>query len=299
MIIKKYTYILFTLISTLLFFTYCSSNKSGQDLEYESQPIVSVNEKTLYKSDLINSIPAGLNAADSTQAANAYIKMWINDELIYEKAKQNVNDRARIDEMVDKYRQSLTTFTYLEQLLKEELSKKISDSELRDYYDKNTDAFKLEESLIKGLFLKVPKSSPEIANLRQWYKSNTEAAKENIEKASIQNTVIYDYFYDRWVSIGDIISNIPVPINNTKEFVRTNKNYETQDSSYIYLLHIEEYISAGDNAPFDYAKSRIKDILINRNRETFLKQFEKDLYDNAMENNAVTYYFEREEETPR
>jgi len=274
----------------------CSSKKNANDIDDEMQPIVSVNQKTLYKSDLINAIPSGLNATDSTQAADAYIKMWINDELIYEKAKQNATDKSRIDEMVEKYRQSLTTFTYLEQLLKEELSKKLSDNDLKNYYDQNPEAFQLEESLIKGLFLKVPKSSPEISNLRQWYKSNTEAAKENIEKASIQNTVIYDYFYDRWVSVDDIISNIPVPINNVKEFVRTNKNFEAQDSSYVYLLHIEEYISSGNNAPFDYAKPMIKDILVNKNRESFLKQLEKDLYDKAMTDNIITYYFERKED---
>lgn len=294
---RKVIYTTFTLIIGVFVSISCSSNKNKDGLEDEKQPIVSVNQKTLYKSDLINAIPGGLNTADSTQAADAYIKMWINDELTYEKAKQNITDKTRIDEMVEKYKQSLTTFTYLEQLLKEELSKKISDSDLKNYYDNNPDNFQLEESLIKGLFLKVPKSSPELANLRQWYKSNTEAAKENIEKASIQNTVIYDYFYDRWMSADDVVSNIPVPISNIKEFVRTNKNFETQDSSYVYLLHIEEHIPAGNNAPFDYTKSKIRDILVNKNRETFLKQFEKDLYDKAMEDKAITYYIERKGET--
>lgn len=294
---QRYIYVILIVISCYSLLLSCNSNKNTGVVEDELQPIVSVNQKTLYKMDLINAIPAGLNAADSTQAADAYIKLWINDELIYEKAKQNATDKSKIDEMVEKYRQSLTTFTYLEQLLKEELSKKISDNDLKNYYDQNTATFQLEENLIKGLFLKVPKSSNEIANLRQWYKSNTQAAKENIEKASIQNTVIYDYFYDRWVSVDDITSNIPVPITNVKEFVRTNKNFEAQDSSYIYLLHIEEYIPSGNNAPFDYVKPLIKDILVNKNRETFLKQFEKDLYDKAMTDNVITYYIEKKDNT--
>lgn len=283
------------ILLTVFFMLSCKSDKDA-NIEAEKQPIVSVNQKTLYKADLDNAIPMGLSVKDSIQSAEAYIKMWIYDELIYEKAKQNVADKARIDEMVDKYKQSLTQFTYLEQLLKEELSKKLSDSELKDYYDKNTETFKLEENLIKGLFLKVPKSSPELNNLRQWYKSNTETAKENIEKTSIQNTVIYDYFYDRWVSADDVVSNIPVPISSTKEFIRTNKNFETQDSSYVYLLHIEEYIPLGGNAPFDYAKPMIKDIIINKNRETFLKKFEEDLYNKAIMDDNITYHIERKED---
>lgn len=295
---KKHNIALYTLLAlsaSVLLFLSCTKNKVS-DVEAEKLPIVSVNQKTLYKSDLDNAIPAGLNANDSAQSAEAYIKMWISEELIYEKAKQNIADKDRIDEMVEKYRQSLTVFTYLEQLLREELSRKLSDSELRNYYDKNPETFKLEENLIKGLFLKVPQSSPELGNLRQWYKSNTETAKENIEKTSIQNTVIYDYFYDRWISADDVISNIPVPISNTREFIRNNKNFETQDSSYVYLLHIEEFIPLGETAPFDYAKPMIKDIIINKNREAFLKKLEKDLYDKAISDENIKYHAEKKQE---
>ncbi|MDU1904494.1 MAG: peptidyl-prolyl cis-trans isomerase [Dysgonomonas sp.] len=286
------TYSIFLLIIAVL--ASCNSKRKA-NVEKEKEPIVSVNEKVLYKSDLENAVSDGLSSADSTTSAEAYIKMWINEELIYDKAKQNITDAERIDEMVEKYRQSLTVFTYLEQLLKEELSKKISEKELKDYYDKHPDNFKLESSLVKGLFLKVPKSSAELGNLRQWYKSNKESAIENIEKTSLQSTVIYDYFYDRWISIDDILSNIPVPITDANQFVKTNKNFETQDSLYVYLLHIEEYALAGSNAPYIYAKPQITEILINKHRETFLKQFEKDLYDKAVSAGDIQYYIGREE----
>lgn len=283
--------VLFTLISLIG----CESRRKA-NVEKDREPIVSVNDKVLYKSDLESAIADGLNFSDSTTSAEAYIRMWINEELIYDKAKQNVTDPDRINELVEKYRQSLTVFTYLEQLLKEELSKKISEKELKDYYDKHPDNFKLESSLIKGLFLKVPKSSTELNNLRQWYKSNKESSIENIEKASIQNTVIYDYFYDRWISVDDIVANIPVPISDPNQFVKSNKNFETQDSLYVYLLHIEEYALAGTNAPYIYAKPQITELLINRQRETFLKQFEKDLYDKALSEGGIEYYIKSQKE---
>ncbi|MEN9918867.1 MAG: hypothetical protein RL662_1303 [Bacteroidota bacterium] len=286
--VVNYTIIILSCIVLLA----CKS-KRETDLDREKEPIVSVNGKTLYKSDLDNAISEALNAADSTKSADAYIRMWINDELIYEKAKQNIEDQDRINELVENYRQSLTVFTYLEQLLKEELSKKISENELKEYYDKNQNRFKLESNLVKGLFIKVPRSSRELTNLKQWYKSNTEAAKENIEKASIQNTVIYDYFYDRWISIDDVVSNIPVPIGDANQFVRSNKNFEAQDSSYVYLLHIEEYALAGSVAPYVYAKPQVTEVLINRYRETFLKQFEEDLYKKAIADEGVKFHIDR------
>lgn len=271
------------------------SNKESAAPDKDDSPIVSVNGKTLYLADLNNAIPSGLNAADSTLAADAYIKMWVKDELIYEKAKQNITDQQSIDEMVENYRQSLTTFTYLEQLLKEELSKKISEGELKAYYDRHPESFELQSCLVKGLFLKIPQSSSEIKNFRQWYQSNTDAAKEKIEKASLQNAVIYDYFYDKWINFDDIASNIPVAISDQNQFVRSNKNYETQDSLYVYFLHIEEYALAGSKAPYEYSKPEITDILINKNREAFLKTFEADLLRSAEDKEQIKYY--REDKT--
>lgn len=278
------------LITLLVIIISACSSKTDTKLDKDDTPVVSVHGRTLYLSDLNNAIPAGLNTADSTQAADAYIKMWVKEEIIYEKAKQNVTDQSEIDEMVENYRQTLTSFTYMEQLLKEELSKKITDNELKSYYDKNPDSFELESCLIKGLFLKIPQSSTEVRNFRQWYQSNTDAAKEKIEKASYQNAVIYDYFYDKWINFDDISSNIPISISDQAQFVKNNKNFETEDSLYVYFLHIEEYALPGTKAPYEYSKPEITDILINKHRETFLKTLEQDLLNKAIENDEVKYY---------
>ncbi len=36
---------------------------------------------------------------------------------------------------------------------------------------KNKELFKLENPLIKGLFIKVPLTAPQLNNVRRWYKS--------------------------------------------------------------------------------------------------------------------------------
>ncbi len=91
------------------------------------------------------------------------------------------------------------------------------------------------------------------------------------------------------------MTNIPTPITNADQFVKANKNFETQDSLYVYLLHIEEYASSGTTAPYEYAKPQITDILINKHRESFLKQIETDLHKKATDNNEIKYYQKKEE----
>lgn len=284
---------IYCIIALTQFLVISCGKKSEASIQKGEIPIVSVGNKTLYGSELNEAIPDGINPADSIEIAESYIQKWINDELTYEIAKRNVPDQKHIDQLVEDYKQALTIFTYKEQLLKEELSKKLSEGELKSYYDNNSDAFKLEYPLIKGLFLKIPETSLEIDNFRQWYKTNSVQAKENIEKAYLQNAVIYEYFYDRWLSSDEITNNLPVPIGDASQFVKSNKNYETRDSIYVYLLHIEEYKQPGELIPFEYAKPQITDMLLNKHRESFLKKFNEDLYKNAIDDDKIKYYIER------
>lgn len=281
-------YIIYISLS-VFFLSSCSSSGRPDDLPKE-QALVSVNGKTLYWEDIEDIIPQNLTPEDSILAAEAYIKMWIKNELVYEKAVENLSDKEQIEALVENYRRSLTVFTYQEQLLKERLSKKISDKDLETYYNENTQQFDLNTDIVKGLFLKVPLTSPRLDDLKKWYRQGNEVAVENIEKYSLENAVNYDYFYDKWVDFTDIMNNIPIVIPNSQQFLVSNKNLEVQDSSYVYLLHIKEYVLSGKTAPFEYSKGEIMDILMNQRKEDFIKQFENDLYNTAVNNNKIKYY---------
>lgn len=286
---KSAFYPIYTILVLFVFLS-CSQKAELQDADSD-MALVNVNGKTLYKNEISEVIPKGLNSTDSTMAAEAYIKMWIKNELIYEKAVENIADKDNIDELVENYRQSLTIFTYQERLIKERLSKSVTDKEMKDYYDANPDKFDLESDLIKGLFLKVPQTAPQLDDLRKWSKQGNEKAIESIEKYSLQNAVIYDYFYDKWVNLDDVLISIPHNLNgNTKQFLINNKSMEVQDSTYVYLLNIKEYVLAGNKMPFEYAKGHLLDIIVNQKRVTFLKTFEDELYKRALDKKQIKYY---------
>lgn len=288
--INKFTRYFAEIVIGLSLFTACGDSSKTAQLNKDETPIVSVYGNTLYQKDLDAVLSEGLSSEDSAKVADAYIQKWVNEELVYEKAKQNIADINKINELVEDYRQTLTTYTYQEQLLKEVLSKKISETELKKYYDENPDNFKLEFCIIKGMFLKVPLSSPELSNIRKWYQSNSPESKEKIEKASLQNAVIYDYFYNKWVNIEEVTVNMPYTISDPIQFVKSYKNFETSDSTYTYLLHIEQYALPGAVAPYEFAKPQINDILVNKYKEEFMKQFEEDLYKDAIEDKNIKYY---------
>lgn len=169
------------------------------------------------------------------------------------------------------------------------MSANITDEEKRNFYDENQDQFELDHSLIKGLFLKIPIDAPNLDEVKKWYRSTSETSIEKIEKYSVQNAVVYDYFYDKWVSFDEVFVNIPIQVTNENEFLRTHSFVETADSSYCYLLNIEEYVAKGKIAPFEYASTQISDMLVNQRKVQFLKNFEEELYNDAIRGGNVVF----------
>lgn len=283
--------IAYYILSTLILITAISCSKGGvADADPSLIPIATVRDKTLYKAELNEAMPLGLTGGDSVAAARAYIDMWVNEQLMYEKAKQNLLNKDAIEELVENYRESLITNSYQEQLLKEHFSDKASESEIKDFYEKNKDQFKLENNIIKGLYLKIPVDSKQLANFQKWYKLGTEAAIENIEKNTLQNAVGYEYFYDRWVALEEVLENMPPAVTDPQLFLQKNKNLELRDSSFVYLLNIKDYKLQGSEAPYEYIKGKLSDVYIEQRRENYIKQVKQDLYDKAVSNDEIKFY---------
>jgi hypothetical protein len=260
----------------------------------EDGVLVEVNGKSLHSSDLEGLIPKSISAQDSLLFVENYIKKWVKDELIYDVAAKNLKDEAEdINRLVEAYRRSLIRYRYQERLVTEKLSANLRESEKLTYFEENQDRFKLEDAIIKGLFLKIPVDAPGLADVKKWYKSNSIESLEKIEKYSIQNASIYEYFFDKWVSFEDVMGNIPMTVTNANTFLQANKTVEVSDSTYCYLLNIQEYIPAGKVAPYDFAEPQIVEMLINQKRQDFIADFENELYTDAVKRGDVIFHSDR------
>ena len=280
--------ILVLLLITLLG---CGACKEQRDHKGKT-PLVEVDGNFLYKEDLMSVLPVGLSKDDSILFTEHYIRSWTEEILLYEKAANNIPDNVDVDKLVENYRKALIMHTYQQELINQKLTNDISEQEITDYYGQNKELFKLENPLIKGLFIKVPLTAPQLNNVRRWYKSDKQDAIESLEKYSLQNAVKYEYFYDKWVDFDQVMDNIPVHVSNANDFLRANKFVEVSDSTYCYLLNIKEYLPAGSVAPYDYASAQIVEMLTNRRKVEFLKKFEEELYNDAVRSGDVKFYTE-------
>lgn len=283
----RYCFIFIAFVSLL-----CSC-KGTQPVD-DADVLVKVKDRTLRRSEIKQQIPRGLSSADSMLLAESLERKWVKDALVYDVALRNLEgeDKAEVDKLVEEYRHSLIRYRYQEQLIKERLSSEFQESDMLSYYEENQKKFVLDKALVKGLFLKIPVDAPGLVDVKGWYRSTSEASLEKIEKYSVQNASIYDYFYDKWVDFDHVMDNIPVHVSNANDFLRANKFVEVSDSTYCYLLNIKEYLPAGSVAPYDYASAQIVEMLTNRRKVEFLKKFEEELYNDAVRSGDVKFYTE-------
>lgn len=274
----------------LIFLFFCVSCVDKQDHGGQT-PLVEVDGNFLYKEDLQKVLPVGLSKDDSTLFAEHYIRNWAEEMLLYAKAESNIPDNAEIERLVQNYRKALIMHTYQQQLISQKLSNEIPEQELNAFYTANQELFTLTHPLVKGLFIKVPLTAPQIANVRKWYKRDAREAVDHLEKYSFQNAVKYEYFYDKWVPVADVLDLIPLKDAAPEAYLNKNRHIELKDTAFYYFLHVADYRPAGEQEPYELALSKVKEMLVNRKQIDFMKQVKDDLYQRAIDNKKIIYNY--------
>lgn len=273
-------------LSVLLFFDSCTER-----IDHKGKtPLAEVDGNFLYMEDLFAVFPTGLTDDDSVGFANDFIRRWVEDILLYEKAQDNIPDNKWIEKQVEDYRKTLIMQSYQQALIYQKLVEEVSEQELETYYNQNRELFTVESPIIKGLFIKVPLTAPRIADVRQWYKAENNDAVEKLEKYSLRNAVKYEYFYDKWVYVSDILDLIPLKHSDAETYLQRNRNIELKDSAFYYFLNISDYRAAGDAEPYEVARAHARKLLLNVKQVQFMKDVRTDLYEQAEKKNRIKYY---------
>lgn len=277
--------IIFLVLLSILFCAACSEQHDHKG----KTPLVEVDGNFLYREDLQSAIPARLSKDDSLLFAEHYIRNWVEDVLLYAKAQSNIPDNAEIETLVENYRKALIMHTYQQALIHQRLSNEISEDELTAYYEKNKELFRLERPLMQGLFIKIPLTAPELNKVRRWYKTPTQDAVEHLEKYSLQNAVKYEYFYDKWVPMAEVLDLMPLKVPEVEEYVNKNRNIELKDTAFHYFLNVSDFRKVGEQEPYEFARPKVKDMVLNLKQVEFMKQVKDDLYQRALKKNEIKY----------
>ena len=274
----------------ILFPVSCKWNNSVTEYVYGKTPIVEVGTDVLYAEDIKQVVPLGLSEADSTLFAREFIKNWAQDVLFYQNAIRNIPDTKDIDRLVENYRRSLIEHEYQRRLIEQKFSSEIADEDIEQFYNDNERLFVLDESLLKGLFLKISNKSHDLGDIRKLYTRQDDESFEEIEKYSIRNAARCEFFYDNWRTVAEIEVLLPGLDKPLESMLRENNSFEFRDEEYIYLLNVSEYALKGGIEPLDHARSRIRGLLINSNEVSYMRKIKEVLYDKKKEKNRIIFH---------
>jgi len=255
------------------------------------KPLARAFEQYLYPSDLQKVIPSGTSQEDSAQMANRYIESWIQEQLMQHRAEEALTEeQLDFKSQLDEYYRSLVIFTYRQKLLEQKLDTVVTEDEIQAYYDENSKNFLLDDNVIKGTFIKVPLTAPNLEQLRRWSWNNREQDLEEIENYCITYAEKFSDFNDTWVDFSSIKAQLPMRMSDPTRYLNSNHNIETTDSLYRYLVHISDHISEGEESPLEMVSEDITNIILNKRKIEFIRDLEHRVYTEGVSRNQFEIY---------
>ena len=244
---------------------------------------VEVNGQYLYRSTL-DSLTVGLSSEDSLRMVQQYISQWTKDVLEYDKAKART--KSDLEKLVEEYRRALYVQAYEQQLIRH-MPKAVPDSVVMQVYEQMPNRFLLDESIVKGILVVVPKDARDIAKLRGWM---AKEKLDEIEKYAYQNASGYELFADKWLTTTDLLAHIPAERAEMENQLKAKNQIEVTDSLKTYVLQVTEKHLRGEQMPMEYARPEIEKIVLYERQVDFLNKEREKLYNEAIQDQKIKFY---------
>jgi|WetSurMetagenome_2_1015567.scaffolds.fasta_scaffold15697_3 hypothetical protein len=255
------------------------------------KPLARVFDKYLYAEDIKGVVSAGISSSDSASVVNDFIEKWIRNELLLNKAENNLTDAEKdVEKQIESYRSSLLIYAYQQRYLDEKLDTVVGIDEITRYYKDNQSNFVLGEPLMKGLFIKLPVKAPEVYRVRQWYRTDDPESIKKLEGYCFAHAKTFDHFRESWVNLNEVLRMMPSNGGINAGNIQYRKNVETRDNDYIYLLNIKEFAPEGTVSPFELVKNDIHNIILNKRKVKLINELETSIYSDAQNRDHFTIY---------
>lgn len=278
----KNIFILFTSVLVLQ----CTKTDDVND-----KVIAQVGEKKLLQSEIAQIIPNNIEVEDSALMANDYIRKWVKQELLIQKANENLTlEQKNLTKEIEEYRNSLIIYKYKNELMNQQMDTLVTKTQIEQYYNANPDNFKLNSNIVKAIFVKIPIQVANIKLIKELVDENSDEGKNSLREYCIQYAKSFDFFNDNWVNFEIVKNNIPGNITDERQFLYRNNQIELKDSIYYYLVTIDDYKLQNELAPIEYVENNIKNLIINKRKIEFLKQVEENIYKEGVRKNKFTIY---------
>jgi len=275
------------ILLVIIFIVSCDS----EEIVQEKAKVARVGSVYLYEEVLDEDVQNGLGKEDSLLFRNQLINNWIEEQIVLQKAEEVLPQDAKdVKDRLENYRKSLIIYAYEQQFIKERLDTAVSSIEIEEYYAAHKDDFMLKDYIVKALYLKVSKGTPDIEKPQLHFKLEQEADVNEMRYYADLYAVQFHYNPDQWLFFEDVLKVIPLEAVNTESFLRKKKKIMFEDDNFIYFVNITDFMLKDAISPLSFEKEKIKTILLNLRTIDLRNKLREDLYNDAIKAQQVETY---------
>ena len=122
------------------------------------------------------------------------------------------------------------------------------------------------------------------------FKRYNEEDKKELDSISIQFKS-YSLNDSIWIKVSQVIDKIPaVNIENERELLKKSNFIQLKDSLGVYLMQINDVLLRNSEAPLEYVKPTIDQIVISKRKLELIRELEKDITKDAIKNKQFEIY---------
>ena len=282
---KKSVYIFLSLLTL----SACSYFKKK---EVETRKVLAkVYDVSLYDTDVSGIFPKGTTTADSVILLHKYVDNWVHEELLIHQAETNLPDsKKNVEKQLQDYRNSLITYAYEKELIRQKLDTAVTEAEIENYYNNNKDNFQLKDNILRVIYVKVKRNAPQLDKLRKWYKSDNIKDRQSLANYCYQFAENYYLDDNTWLLFDDILKEVPIETYNKELFLQNNRYVEVADSGNYYFLNIKGFQIKNSTSPLAFEKNNIRNIILNERKLALTTKMKNDIYQNALADKKIEIY---------
>ena len=277
-----------TIATIILIFSIVSCNNNNNDIL-----LAEAHGKKLYMSDIASFVYSTDIVADSANAISTYTTAWVHRQLLTKKAEQLLDENQKnVTAEIEDYRSSLLIYRLEQDYINKNVDTVVAQDEIEQVYNRDKSLFIVQSPLIKIVYVKIRTNISETENIKRrcmWLNSSN---YKQLEDLCVLYAEKYDNFDNNWIHIYELLNLLPPNVTGSEleQSLKAYKFYETTDAKYSYFIKQQEILPIGSLSPIEKERENIRNIILSRRKRELVHKFEKEIYDEGINNNSAKIY---------
>ena len=259
------------------------------DAEATGEPTKKITAQNLAASvkALAGLVGEGVSAEDSIAIVDNYVDQWVRQKVVLAKAEKNVKDD--FSRQMSEYRNSLLTYAYEQQIVSQLLDTNVTDTEIEEYYEANSEQFLLKNAIVKAVYVAAPKRNSADGKLKSIVYKHQFRDEDIVEMQALATRVGGTGSYDgaTWMPFYSLQAVVPVTTYNEGLFLKQNRAIVLADDSLCWYVRILDYKISDDIAPMELQMDNIRAIILNHRKLEIINRLQADLFKEAEEGGHI------------